>query len=165
MYSGAYSYTLLILFWVRIIISHALAKRFYAYEYNNGLCGIVHDGQNDQLTMKSTRRVLCHSLHRSLVRSHRSLIRYCSHCSHCSAALICSLARSLAHSGAHGTVAYVYEMNALISYHFGPICSMQCLSKSTLSSNCTACLPVFASYSDSALAKEPNLINSAKRSF
>ena len=49
-------------------------------------------------TMKSTRRVLGHSLLRSLVRSHRSLIR-----------LLCTarFARSLAHSGAHGKEVYV----------------------------------------------------------
>ena len=38
------------------------------------------------------------------------------------AALIRSLARSLDHSGDHGKVIFVYEMNALISYNLKPLC-------------------------------------------
>merc|ERR1712002_165326 len=38
-----------------------------------------------------------------------------------SAALIRSLARSLTHSGAHGKVVHVYELNASISYSFSPL--------------------------------------------
>ena len=33
-----------------------------------------------------------------------------------------SLARSLTHSGAHGKETYVFELNALISYCFNPLC-------------------------------------------
>ena len=39
-----------------------------------------------------------------------------------SATLIRSLARSLAHSGAHGKVIRVYGMNASISYSLKPLC-------------------------------------------
>ena len=42
-----------------------------------------------------------------------------------STALIRSLARSLAHSGAHGKEVLVYELNASISYSFNPLhCAM-----------------------------------------
>ena len=75
--------------------------------------------------MKSTRRALGHSLLRSLVRSHRSLIRLLRTALSASA-LRCaySLARSLTHYGAHGKETYVYEMNASFLYVFGPQCAV-----------------------------------------
>ena len=39
-----------------------------------------------------------------------------------SAALICSLARSLTHSRAHGKEIYVKKLNASISFSFNPLC-------------------------------------------
>ena len=70
--------------------------------------------------------LLDHSLLRSLLRSHHSLIRYAQHCSLRSRSPLCSFARSfafirllarwLAHSGAHGKQVFVYESNASISY-------------------------------------------------
>jgi len=68
------------------------------------------------------RRILGHSLLRSLVRSHHSLIRLLrtAHSFACSA--LRSFVRSLAHSGAHGKEVYVYELNASISYSFSPLC-------------------------------------------
>ena len=39
-----------------------------------------------------------------------------------SAALICSLARSLTHSLAHGKEIYVKKLNASISFSFNPLC-------------------------------------------
>jgi len=46
-----------------------------------------------------------------------------------SAALIRSLARSLTHSGAHGLVINVYELNASISYSFSPLCIARNVSR------------------------------------
>ena len=66
--------------------------------------------------MKSTRKVLGHSL----LRSHRSLIRLLRTARF--AALIRSLARSLTRSRAHGKEVHVYELNASISYRFNPLC-------------------------------------------
>ena len=72
------------------------------------------------MTIKSTRRVVGHSLVHSLVRSHRSLI-HLLRTAH-SAALIRLLARLLTHTGAHGKEVFVYETNASISYSFNPLC-------------------------------------------
>ena len=54
-------------------------------------------GTVGRMTMKSTRRILGHTLPRSLVRS-------------------------LTHSGAHGKGVFVHGMNASISYSFDPLC-------------------------------------------
>ena len=69
----------------------------------------THDG----MTMKSTRRVMGHSLLRLLVHSRRSLIRLLR-TARFARALRCfhTFARSLAHSGAHGKELFVYELNA-----------------------------------------------------
>ena len=61
---------------------------------------LCHQRTVGRMTMKTTRRVLGHSLFRSLVRSHRSLT----------------------HSGAHGKDVFVYELNASISYNMKPLC-------------------------------------------
>ena len=74
------------------------------------------------MTIKWTRRSLGHSLLRSLVPSHRSLIfMLCTalfarvlRCAH-------SLARSLAHSVAYGKEVFVYELNVSISCSFNPL--------------------------------------------
>ena len=63
----------------------------------------------------SMRRVQGHSLVRSLVRSHCSLIRLLRTARY-ARALRC------AHSLAHGKDEYVYKLNASISYHFNPLC-------------------------------------------
>ena len=76
-----------------------------------------------RMTIKSTRRVLGHSLLRSLVRSHRSLIRLIRtarfaralRCSH-------SFALLLTHSVAHWKEVFVDGMNASILYSFSPLC-------------------------------------------
>ena len=69
------------------------------------------------------RWVLGHSLLRSLVHSHRSLIRLLR-TARFARALCCahSFARSLAHSGSHGKVVVVHGMNASFSYSFKPLC-------------------------------------------
>ena len=103
-----------------------------------------------RMIKEQTHRVLGHSLVRSLVRSHRSLIRLlrtarfaralrCAHsfaralrCAHSlarSAALIRSLARSLTHSRAHGKEVFFYGMNASISYTFNPSCVLRRVEK------------------------------------
>ena len=65
--------------------------------------------------MKSRRRVMGHSLFRSLVRSHRSLIRELR-----TARFAHALAHSLApEKEGRGNV---FEMNASISYRFNPLC-------------------------------------------
>ena len=87
-----------------------------------------------------TLRVLGHSLVRSLVPSHRTLIHFlhtprfclraplrsffCSlalHCSLCSRAQLRSFVCLLAHSRAHGKEVYIYELNASISCSFNPL--------------------------------------------
>ena len=63
--------------------------------------------------MKLTRRGLGHLL----IRSHHSFACFALLASlACSAALICSLARLITYSGAHGKDIFVYELNASISY-------------------------------------------------
>ena len=69
-----------------------------------------------------------HLLVRSLVPSHRSLIRLLRtasfarvlRCAH-SFAPLRSFARSLTRSRAHGKEVFVYEVNASISYSFNPL--------------------------------------------
>ena len=79
--------------------------------------------------MKSTRRVLGHSLVCSLVRSHLQLIPLALHSWLHSrallrfAALCCALLRSLTRARAHGKELFVEGMNAWISYRFIPLCS------------------------------------------
>ena len=68
-----------------------------------------------RITIKSTRRVLGHSL----VRSHRSLIRLLR-TARFARTLRC--AHSLTRSRAHGKAVYVDELNASISYSFNPLC-------------------------------------------
>ena len=78
-----------------------------------------------RMTIKSTRRVLGHSLVRSLIRLHHSLIRYVPHCSHRSRVPLRPFARSLAHSFASelmGKVVFVNELNASISCSFHQKC-------------------------------------------
>ena len=73
------------------------------------------------MTKKSTHRVLGHSLVRSLVHSHRTLIRF-HRTARFACALRCaalrsfvrSLARPFTRSGAHGKEVFVYELNASI---------------------------------------------------
>ena len=71
-----------------------------------------------KMTMKSTRRVLGHSLVRSLVRSHRSLIRFLRIA--CFTRALCC-AHSLARSRAHGKEIYDYKLNASVSYSLDPL--------------------------------------------
>ena len=59
----------------------------------------------------------------SLAPLTHSLAPHCSLHSRRSAALICSLARSFTHSGAHENEVFVYGMNASISYSFKPLCA------------------------------------------
>ena len=60
----------------------------------------------------------------SLVSLHRPLICLLqTPCFACT--LICLLACSLTHFQAHGKEVFVQEMNALISYHFNPLCTDQ----------------------------------------
>ena len=75
--------------------------------------------------LKSTRRVLGHSLIRSLVRSHCSPIRFLGTASFARAlrsaySFVRSLAHSLTRSQARGKEIFFYELNASISYYFGP---------------------------------------------
>ena len=77
--------------------------------------------------MKSTRKVLGHSLLHSLVRSHRSLIRLLrtarfARALRCAHSFSRSLTHSLTHSGAHGKEVSGYGMNASIAYSFKPLC-------------------------------------------
>ena len=51
-----------------------------------------------------------------------------------SAALICSLARSLTHSRAHWKLCFVYEMNPSISYSFNPLSAVCCPPQSVVQS-------------------------------
>ena len=75
-----------------------------------------------RMTMKSTRRVIGHSILRSLVRSHRSLSRLLR-TARFARALRCahSFAHSLTHSWARGKVVFVYRRDASISYHLNPL--------------------------------------------
>ena len=71
--------------------------------------------------MKLTRRGLGHLL----IRSHHSFACFALLASlACSAALICSLARLITYSGAHGKDIFVYELNASISYSLNSLCTI-----------------------------------------
>ena len=71
-----------------------------------------------RMTMKSTRRVLGHSL-APLTHS------LCPHCSLCSRAPLCSFARSLSLTS-HGNAIYAHAMNASVSKSFNPPCTGIC---------------------------------------
>ena len=81
----------------------------YREEVNGSFAITLEMGKN---VMKLTRRVLAHSLVRSLVRSS----------AHSFARIAHSFARSLTRSLAHGKEVYVFEMNASISYNFKILC-------------------------------------------
>ena len=68
-----------------------------------------------RMAMKSMRRVLGHSLVRSLVHSHRTLIRLLR---------TARFARPLSRTGTHGKEIFVHELNALISCSFNPLCTV-----------------------------------------
>ena len=91
---------------------------------SNFQCVLNHSG----MTMKSTHKVLGHSLVRSLIRLHRSLIRLLRS-ARSARALCCallrsfvrSLARSFTRSLAHGKEDFAYELNGSISCSFNPL--------------------------------------------
>ena len=89
-------------------------------------CHRNHDDLNQftvgRMSMKSTRKVLGHSLLRSIVRSHRSLIRLLR-TARLARALPCThlFVRSLAHPHAHGNEVHVYRLYVSILYSINPL--------------------------------------------
>ena len=71
------------------------------------------------IIIKSTRRILCQSLVRSFLRSHRSLIHLLRTARSARALRSRAPLGSLTHSGAHD----VYEINASILCRFNPMCA------------------------------------------
>ena len=88
------------------------------------------------MPVKSTRRVLGHSLVRTLDHSHSSRIRLLrtacfSRALRCTQAFAHLLARSLMRPRAQGKEAYFFELYASISYHSYPMCSHASLPRFT----------------------------------